>query len=90
MRMLKDKPKIKGLKAKWKMGKDFSKLTTGEQTRFIWWIITGNPRGLYFIYMQVMFAKEAKITYDMARTKDKDVITLALTNAGYYKYPSSC
>ena len=89
MSMLKDKAKIKELRAKWKMGKDFSELTTGEQARFIWWIITGNPRGLYFVYMQVMFAKEAKITYDMAKEKDKAVIILTLANSGYYKYPPS-
>lgn len=85
--MLKDKAKIKELRSKWRMGKDFSSLKAKEQARFIWWILTGNPRGLYFIYCQVFFAKEARIAYDDAKSKDKGVLLIALLNFGYYKHP---
>lgn len=87
--MKKNKPNIEALKKEWKLGKDFAMLNNKEFARFVWWIITSNPRGLMFLFSQVKFGKSAKFAYQDAMG-DKNAIILTLTNAGYYTYPNCC
>lgn len=88
--MIKNKPNIKALKQAWKYPKDFDSLTTSEQLRFIWWHITGNPRGLIFLMLQVKFTYTTREAYDKAAKNDKLAITMTLAHSGYYSYLSCC
>ena len=85
--MRKNKPNIEALKREWKIGKDFNMLTIGQQIRFIWWIITSNPRGIFFLVEQVKFGKNSIVAYSSALS-NKDTIIIKLTKMGYYNYPN--
>ncbi len=83
--MRKNKKNIQSLRKEWKVPQDFEKLSWGEQLRFSWWIIRGNPRGIFFLFQQVKMGKSSRDAYDSAKG-EKNAITLALAKAGYYLF----